>query len=71
MAGCGIQPGVVYGQTDADGIEVASEPTDQRRLFATIFTTLGIDPYEEYDLPGLPTFQRVEEDAEPIHELLS
>ncbi len=71
MAGCGIQPGVVYGATDRDGIEVADDSLDQRRLFATIFTALGLDPHEEYDLPGFPTFHRVEQDAEPVPELLS
>jgi hypothetical protein len=71
LAGCGIRPGVVYGATDADGAEVADQPVDQRRLFATIFTALGLDPYAEYDLPGLPTFARVEQHAEPIREILS
>ena len=46
------------------------EGSPVRRLFATIFRALGIDPHEEYDLPGLPTFHRVEEDAEPIEEIL-
>ena len=71
MAGCGIQPGVVYGATDENGVEVSENPVDQRNLFATIFSALGIDPHVEYDLPGLPTFHRVEGDAEPIAELLS
>ena len=55
MAGCGIQRGG-RGATDADGIEVAENPFNERNLFATIFTVLGIDPYQAYDLPGLPTF---------------
>lgn len=71
MAGCGIQPGVVLGETDRDGIEVASEPMDQRRLFATIFKALGLDPHEQYELPGLPSFFRVEDSAAPIDELLA
>jgi hypothetical protein len=71
MAGCGIREGVVFGETDRDGIDVARDPVDQRRLFATIFKTLGIDPHVRYDLPGLPEFHRVEQSAEPIHELLS
>jgi hypothetical protein len=71
LAGCGIQPGVIYGATDRDGIEVADSAVDQRRLFATIFTALGLDPHQEYDLPGLPTFARVEGHAEPIAEILS
>jgi uncharacterized protein (DUF1501 family) len=70
LAGCGIKPGVVLGATDSDGIEVTTEPIDQRRLFATFFTALGLDPYQEYDLPGLPTFTRVEQGAEPLREIL-
>ena len=71
MAGCGIKPGTVYGATDQDGVAVDENPVDQRRLFATIFQALGIDPHATYQLPGLPTFHRVEENAEPIAELLS
>ncbi len=71
MAGCGIRPGVVFGATDHDGIEVQEDPVDQRRLFATIFQALGIDPYVEYELPGLPTFHRVEQQAEVIRPLLA
>lgn len=70
LAGCGIQRGAVYGATDRDGVDVAENPVDQRRLFATIFSALGIDPHVEYELPGLPTFARVEEHAEPIQEVL-
>ena len=70
MAGAGIRGGVVHGATDQDGYEVAENPVDQRNLFATIFEALGIDPYAEYDLPGLPTFFRVEAKAEPVREIL-
>ncbi len=71
MAGGGVRGGTVYGSTDRDGIEVAENAVDQRRLFATIFRALGIDPHQTYDLPGLPTFHRVEQDAQPIAEILS
>ena len=71
MAGCGIKPGVVYGSTDQNGIDVAENPVDQRRLFATIYQALGLDPYQTYDLPGFPTFHRVEQNAAPIAELLA
>ena len=71
MAGAGIKGGIVYGATDKMGFEVTENPIDNRRLFATIYKSLGIDPHEEYDLPGLPTFYRVEDDAEPIPELLA
>ncbi len=70
MSGCGIHGGAVVGATDEDGFEVIEKPFDERNLFATIFTALGIDPYAEYKLPNLPTFYRVEERAEPIREIL-
>ena len=70
MTGCGLKRGVVVGATDVDGVDVIEKPFNEQNLFATIFTALGIDPYAEYDLPGLPTFHRVENKAEPIRELL-
>jgi hypothetical protein len=70
LAGCGIRRGVVVGATDADGVDVAEKPCNEKNLFATIFRALGIDPYAAYDLPELPTFHRVEDKAEPIHEIL-
>ena len=71
MTGCGLKRGVVVGATDADGVEVIEKPCNEQNLFATIFTALGIDPHAEYDLPGMPTFHRVENKAEPIRELLA
>lgn len=71
MAGCGLKRGVVVGETDPDGIEVVSQPFNEQNLFATIFTALGLDPYAEYDLPGQPTFHRVEDRAAPIKEILA
>jgi uncharacterized protein (DUF1501 family) len=70
MAGGGIRGGVVVGETDPLGFEVTQNAIDNRRLFATIFKALGIDPKEQYDLPDLPTFHRVEGDVHPIQELL-
>ncbi len=70
MAGAGIRGGVVHGATDPMGFEVTEHAVDNQRLFATIFKALGIDPREDYDLPDLPTFKRVEGDAEPITEVL-
>lgn len=71
MAGCGIKGGTVVGATDPQGYEVADKPFDEKNLFATIFTALGIDPYAEYDLPNLPTFHRVEDRAPVIREILA
>lgn len=71
MTGCGIRKGVVVGATDIDGVDVAERPFNEKNLFATIFSALGLDPYAVYDLPELPTFHRVEEKAEPIREILA
>jgi uncharacterized protein (DUF1501 family) len=71
MTGCGLKRGIVTGATDADGVDVVEKPFNEQNLFATIFTALGIDPYAEYDLPGMPTFHRVEERAQPIRDLLA
>lgn len=71
MTGCGLKRGIVTGATDEDGVNVAEKPYNEQNLFATIFTALGIDPYAEFELPGMPTFHRVEDKAPPIHELLA
>lgn len=71
MTGCGLKRGVVTGATDVDGVDVIEKPYNEQNLFATIFTALGIDPYAEYDLPGMPTFHRVENKAEPIRDILA
>ncbi len=71
MTGCGLKRGVVTGATDRDGVDVVEKPYSEQNLFATIFTALGIDPNAEYDLPGMPTFHRVENRTAPIRELLA
>src|SRR5579862_2131100 len=71
MSGCGIKPGVVVGATDVDGFEPIEKPQNEKNLFATIFSALGIDPYAEYDLPNMPTFHRVEDKAPAISEILA
>ena len=71
MTGAGIRRGVVVGATDADGVDVDGAAYDERNLFATLFSALGIDPHAPYDLPDLPTFHRVEDRAEPIPGLLA
>jgi len=71
MTGCGLKRGIVTGATDIDGVDVAEKPYNEQNLFATIFTALGINPYAEYDLPGMPTFHRVENKAEPIRDILA
>ncbi|MCC6234488.1 MAG: DUF1501 domain-containing protein [Verrucomicrobiales bacterium] len=71
MTGCGLRRGVVTGATDTDGVDVIEKPYTEQNLFSTIFTALGIDPHAEYELPGMPTFHRVENKAEPIRDVLA
>jgi hypothetical protein len=68
----GVDPAAISltRKTDPLGFEVTQNAIDNRRLFATIFKALGIDPKEQYDLPDLPTFHRVEGDVHPIQEIL-
>ena len=61
---------MVVGATDADGVDVSEKPFNEKNLFATIFTALGIDPYAEYEAEDIPTVYRVEDRAEPIKEVL-
>lgn len=44
LAGCGIKGGMIYGESDADGIEVKDRPVTEGDFFATIYHALGIDP---------------------------
>jgi uncharacterized protein (DUF1501 family) len=71
MTGTGLKRGVVVGGTDVDGVDPDGTSYNEQNLFATIFQALGIDPYAEYNLPGMPTFHRVEDAAAPIKELLA
>jgi hypothetical protein len=71
MAGCGIKGGTVAGKTDVDGYEPVANPNNEKNLFATIFSALGIDPYAEYDIPHFPTFHHVEDKAPAIKEILA
>ncbi|MCA9268705.1 MAG: DUF1501 domain-containing protein [Planctomycetales bacterium] len=47
LAGGGVKGGMVYGETDADGVDVADNPVTEGDFFATVYTTLGIDPRAE------------------------
>lgn len=47
LAGCGIKGGLQYGESDADGNEVKSDPVTEGDFFATIYRALDIDPKQE------------------------
>lgn len=44
LAGCGIRGGIMYGESDQDGVEVKDKPVTEGDYFATIYHALGIDP---------------------------
>jgi hypothetical protein len=43
MAGGGVKPGVIYGETDDFSYNIVRDPVDVHDLHATILRTLGID----------------------------
>jgi hypothetical protein len=44
LAGGGIQGGRVYGETDPNGLPEPKDPVTVDDLYATVLTTMGIDP---------------------------
>jgi hypothetical protein len=74
LGGCGIG-GVEYGKTNEDGTEVAENPVSIERLYATIYTALGIDlQHPNVDLRDNLGHRFCiageKENAQPIKELL-
>lgn len=47
LAGGGIKGGLVYGESDRNGIDVKDKPVTEGDFFATIYSALGIDPKTE------------------------
>ncbi len=71
MFGSGIAQGAVVGETDKLGFDVKGEAFNEQNLFATIFAALGINPHGQFKIPTLPNFHYVEDQAEPIREVLA
>ena len=70
LAGAGIKGGVVYGSTDADGMDVAENPVSEGDLFATIYTALGIDPRVKHFVGKRPIWA-TPEGSKPVKEILA
>lgn len=69
LAGGGLRPGVVLGETDPDGGQQVIRPVPVANIHATVLTALGIDPHhEEISSIGRPI--KLSE-GEPIPELLA
>jgi uncharacterized protein (DUF1501 family) len=69
LTGPGIKPGA-YGKTDETGNKVVEGETDAAKLFATIYSALGINPHKNYYLGSRP-IPLVEPGTEPIKEVLT
>ena len=62
LGGCGIQAEAVYGKTDERGMEIVDGKMNQADLFHTIYSAIGIDATESFQVGGkdIPI-------AEPVH----
>jgi len=47
LAGGGVKGGLVYGESDQDGIDVKDNPVTEGDFFGTIYKALGVDPETE------------------------
>jgi hypothetical protein len=70
LSGCGILPGAVYGETDADGNTVKDGEIGAGEFFATIFEALGIKHNHELHVGARP-IPMVNPGIKPIREVLA
>jgi uncharacterized protein (DUF1501 family) len=69
IAGGGIRPGLVLGETDPDGKKAPANPVTVGDLHATVLTSVGIDPKK---LNQTPIGRSVRfSEGEVIEELLA
>ena len=71
LTGCGIKPGVVYGSTDANGVEIAEDEVLVQEFFATIFQAVGIDHQKEYYSADGRPIPLTDYGVDPVHALLA
>jgi uncharacterized protein (DUF1501 family) len=70
LAGGGVKGGVVHGSTDADGKDVKDSPVSEGDLFATIYTTLGINPRVRHHVGTRPVWA-TPEGSKPVKAILA
>ncbi|MDA0750774.1 MAG: DUF1501 domain-containing protein [Verrucomicrobia bacterium] len=70
MAGCGIQEGAIFGETDKDGKEVKEGEVGAGELFATMLHAVGI-PHDKNYYFGPRPVPLVNYGIEPIRQVLS
>jgi hypothetical protein len=72
MAGGGIKPGIVYGETDEFSYNIVDKPVHIHELNATILHTLGIDHRRlSVKFQGLDVRLTGVEEREPVFDLLA
>ena len=69
MTGAGAVGGAVYGKTDAKGQTVTAEEVNAAKLFATIYSALGINPQKNYYVGSRP-IPLVDPGTEAVAELV-
>lgn len=70
MAGSGVKPGMVYGSTTDDGMEVKDDKISLGDLFHTNLNALGIDSTASYAIAG-QTNPVADPAAKPVDALLA
>lgn len=69
LAGGGVKPGVVYGETDELGVSVKGRPVQVADLFATLAKVLGIDGTKEFNRDRRPA-TLVDKNGIPLDEII-
>ena len=70
LAGGGVRPGIVHGQTDSDGAKVVDKPVAVPDFFATVATVLGMNPDRSVMTPvGRPI--SITEKGSPVKDLIA
>lgn len=71
LAGGGIKPGIVFGETDEFSYNITENPVHIHDLNATILHCLGIDHTRlTYNFQGLDTRLTGVEQQQPVHDIL-
>ena len=71
LFGAGLKEGVVVGKTDPRGEEPAERPVSPESLFLTILAALGADTTRQFQTPDGRPIRLVEEETEPVGEILA
>ena len=71
LTGCGVKEGLVYGSTDANGMEIAENEVLTQNFFATIFKAVGIDHQKEYHSADGRPLPITDYGTEPVYDVLA